>query len=113
MAKSLRSKWKRKMRALKRERYAVKELDRLKTMLSKAESVPDVEVVRPPNATTITNDATAVTDETRGCESIEMDSEQCVEKRDKRTLRNEHGNYPIWMNRRQVRRHKLRLRKKR
>lgn len=33
MAKSLRSKWKRKMRAKKRERYSVKELARLKTML--------------------------------------------------------------------------------
>jgi len=33
MAKSLRSKWKRKCRAIKRERYAVKELDRLKKTL--------------------------------------------------------------------------------
>lgn len=33
MAKSLRSKWKRKMRAAKRERYGEKELKRLKTML--------------------------------------------------------------------------------
>uniref|UniRef100_A0A090XDQ7 Protein LLP homolog n=1 Tax=Ixodes ricinus TaxID=34613 RepID=A0A090XDQ7_IXORI len=36
MAKSLRSKWKRKMRAKKRERYSVKELARLKTMLEAA-----------------------------------------------------------------------------
>lgn len=33
MAKSLRSKWRRKCRAVKRERYAVKELDRLKKTL--------------------------------------------------------------------------------
>ncbi|KAG8268348.1 hypothetical protein J6590_027509 [Homalodisca vitripennis] len=33
MAKSLKSKWKRKMRAIKRERYGKKELDRLKKML--------------------------------------------------------------------------------
>ena len=33
MAKSLRSKWKRKMRAIKRERYAKKELARLKKVL--------------------------------------------------------------------------------
>lgn len=33
MAKSLRSKWKRKMRAIKRERYAKKELTRLKKVL--------------------------------------------------------------------------------
>lgn len=33
MAKSLRSKWKRKMRAIKRERYSKKELTRLKKVL--------------------------------------------------------------------------------
>lgn len=33
MAKSMRSKWKRKCRAVKRERYAVKELARLKKTL--------------------------------------------------------------------------------
>lgn len=33
MAKSIRSKWKRKCRAVKRERYAVKELARLKKTL--------------------------------------------------------------------------------
>lgn len=33
MAKSLRSKWKRKCRAVKRERYAAKELERLKKTL--------------------------------------------------------------------------------
>ncbi|CAI6346055.1 unnamed protein product [Macrosiphum euphorbiae] len=36
MAKSLRSKWRRKMRAIKRIRYGVKELDRLKKMLVNA-----------------------------------------------------------------------------
>lgn len=36
MAKSLRSKWKRKMRAVKRERYGEKELKRLNEMLEKA-----------------------------------------------------------------------------
>lgn len=33
MAKSLRSKWRRKCRAVKRERYAAKELERLKKTL--------------------------------------------------------------------------------
>lgn len=35
MAKSIRSKWKRKMRAVKRERYGQKELEKLKTIVSK------------------------------------------------------------------------------
>lgn len=38
MAKSLRSKWKRKMRAVKRERYAVKELKQLKSVLNNVEN---------------------------------------------------------------------------
>lgn len=45
MAKSLRSKWKRKCRAIKRERYAAKELDRLKKTLGIDENAPkDVEM---------------------------------------------------------------------
>ncbi|KFM59063.1 Protein LLP-like protein, partial [Stegodyphus mimosarum] len=38
MAKSLRSKWKRKMRAIKRERYRVKELKQLKSIIEAAEN---------------------------------------------------------------------------
>lgn len=34
------------------------------------------------------------------------------EKRDSKTLRNEHGNYPPWMNRRKVRKHKKMLKQK-
>lgn len=40
MAKSLRSKWRRKCRAVKRERYAVKELDKLKKTLGIDENAP-------------------------------------------------------------------------
>jgi hypothetical protein len=43
MAKSLRSKWKRKMRAIKSERYAKKELVRLKKVLGIEEN-GDVEM---------------------------------------------------------------------
>lgn len=45
MAKSLRSKWRRKCRAIKRERYAAKELERLKKTLGIDDSAPkDVEM---------------------------------------------------------------------
>lgn len=45
MAKSLRSKWKRKCRAIKRERYAAKELDRLKKIVGIDDKAPnDVEM---------------------------------------------------------------------
>jgi hypothetical protein len=40
MAKSLRSKWKRKMRAVKRERYGEKELAQLNKMLIAAGELP-------------------------------------------------------------------------
>lgn len=46
MAKSLRSKWRRKCRAVKRERYGAKELDRLKKTLGIDENgdveMPDI-----------------------------------------------------------------------
>lgn len=44
MAKSLRSKWRRKCRAVKRERYAVKELDRLKKTLGIDENASNNDV---------------------------------------------------------------------
>lgn len=45
MAKSLRSKWRRKCRAVKRERYGAKELDRLKKTLGISENgTQDVEM---------------------------------------------------------------------
>lgn len=45
MAKSLRSKWRRKCRAVKRERYGAKELDRLKKTLGVNENgTTDIEM---------------------------------------------------------------------
>lgn len=45
MAKSLRSKWKRKCRAIKRERYGAKELERLKKTLGVDENgAKDIEM---------------------------------------------------------------------
>jgi len=46
MAKSLRSKWKRKMKAVKRERYGAKELDRLNKMLAAAGELPTAKTGR-------------------------------------------------------------------
>ncbi|RWS24901.1 protein LLP-like protein [Leptotrombidium deliense] len=97
MAKSLRSKWKRKMKAIKRERYAVKELDALKKIVAKAaagETLTDVNIVKPVK----TN------------ENL-MQVEEKVEKRNSRTLKNEHGNYPVWMNQRKISKLKKRNRK--
>lgn len=45
MAKSIRSKHRRKMRAVKREKFGKKELERLKGVVKKAKEKDDVEVM--------------------------------------------------------------------
>ncbi|KFR06609.1 Protein LLP [Opisthocomus hoazin] len=84
MAKSLRSKWKRKMRAEKRKKNAPRELERLKKILGTnadvvMEEVKEVATVLPAN-------------------DGKMDVDN---KRNKKTLLDHHGQYPIWMNSRQ------------
>ncbi|NWY74612.1 LLPH protein, partial [Erithacus rubecula] len=91
MAKSLRSKWRRKMRAEKRKKNAPKELERLKKILgTKAdvimEEVKEVATVLPPEKVL----------EQRDDRKMELDN-----KRNKKTLLDQHGQYPIWMNSRQ------------
>uniref|UniRef100_A0A674GTY5 Protein LLP homolog n=2 Tax=Taeniopygia guttata TaxID=59729 RepID=A0A674GTY5_TAEGU len=91
MAKSLRSKWRRKMRAEKRKKNAPKELERLKKILgTKAdvimEEVKEVATVLPPEK---------VLEQRDDCK-MEVDN-----KRNKKTLLDQHGQYPIWMNSRQ------------
>ncbi|NXP56729.1 LLPH protein, partial [Heliornis fulica] len=91
MAKSLRSKWKRKMRAEKRKKNAPKELERLKKILGTnadviMEEVKEVATVLPPKKVLEQGD----------------DSKMDVDnKRNKKTLLDQHGQYPIWMNSRQ------------
>ncbi|NXW88835.1 LLPH protein, partial [Alopecoenas beccarii] len=91
MAKSLRSKWKRKMRAEKRKKNAPKELERLKKILSTnadvvMEEVKEVATVLPPEKVLEQGD------------DSKMDIDN---KRNKKTLLDQHGQYPIWMNSRQ------------
>ncbi|XP_029969592.1 protein LLP homolog [Salarias fasciatus] len=102
MAKSLRSKWKRKMRAEKRKKNAPKELARLKQALNldkKGEAVmTDMQEI----ATVVPADKLKQADvdmvEEEGDDGkMDMDS-----KRHKKTLLNEHGQYPVWMSQRQA-----------
>ncbi|XP_042728689.1 protein LLP homolog [Lagopus muta] len=91
MAKSLRSKWKRKMRAEKRKKNAPKELERLKSILRTGadvvmEEVKEVATVLP---------AEEVLEKQDDCK-MDIDN-----KRNKKTLLDQHGQYPIWMNSRQ------------
>ncbi|NXP08712.1 LLPH protein, partial [Thinocorus orbignyianus] len=91
MAKSLRSKWRRKMRAEKRKKNAPKELERLKKILgTNADAVMEE----------VKEVATLVTPKTapEPADDGKMDVDN---KRNKKTLLDQHGQYPIWMNSRQ------------
>lgn len=104
MAKSLRSKWKRKMRAEKRKKNAPKELARLKHALGmnvKEEAVmtdlQEIATVVPANKIKKAADVDMKEEETGEGEKMDMDS-----KRSKKTMLNEHGQYPAWMSQRQA-----------
>ncbi|XP_028256491.1 protein LLP homolog [Parambassis ranga] len=103
MAKSLRSKWKRKMRAEKRKKNAPKELARLKQALSldkKGEAamtdMQEIATVVP--AEKIKKQGDVVMAEVEGDDG-KMDMDM---KRNKKTLLDENGQYPGWMSQRQA-----------
>ncbi|XP_057711619.1 protein LLP homolog [Corythoichthys intestinalis] len=104
MAKSLRSKWKRKMRAEKRKKNAPKELARLKKALSFGKKDEDAvmsdiqEIATVVPAENLKKEADVVA-AGAGDDGGAMDLDS---KRDKKTLLNEHGQYPVWMNQRQA-----------
>ncbi|XP_062863461.1 protein LLP homolog isoform X2 [Trichomycterus rosablanca] len=100
MAKSLRSKWKRKMRAEKRKKNAPKELARLKVALcneGKGEiSMKDVaEIATVVPAEKLKEKAVDMVEEHDEAGRMDMDS-----KRNQKTLLDEHGQYPVWMSQR-------------
>ncbi|XP_077566254.1 protein LLP homolog [Stigmatopora nigra] len=97
MAKSMRSKWKRKMRAEKRKKNAPKELARLKKALNFGKKDEDAVM------TAIEEIATVVP-----VEKITKETDATVsgkgkdDKRNKKTMLDEHGQYPVWMHQRQA-----------
>ncbi|XP_018576619.1 protein LLP [Anoplophora glabripennis] len=108
MAKSIRSKWKRKCRAIKRERYGKKELERLKKALGFANeqsgstdtNVKDIsEIVTITSAQEIKDKGKAKTQNVMG----DMEVEEIKSKFNTKTLRDEHGAYPVWLHPRKIR----------
>ncbi|NWX46906.1 LLPH protein, partial [Steatornis caripensis] len=91
MAKSLRSKWKRKMRAEKRKKNGPRELERLKKILGTNADVVMEEVKA---VATVLSPEKAL-EQHDGCK-MDIDN-----KRNKKTLLDQHGQYPIWMHSRQ------------
>ncbi|XP_067684112.1 protein LLP-like [Haliotis asinina] len=100
MAKSLRSKWKRKMRNIKREKYAVKETDRLKRISNLAKQQTDElkELYEVKKAGDI------MKGKSKSDGDDEMDVDKPQRKFNPTTLKDEHGSYPAWMNQRAIKR---------
>ncbi|KAF4079949.1 hypothetical protein AMELA_G00184260 [Ameiurus melas] len=118
MAKSLRSKWKRKMRAEKRKKNAPKELARLKAALGQ-EGKGEI-IMKEVCETATVVPAHTLRDRARDVEMGRDDAGDQNEtgkmetdsKRNKDTLLNEHGQYPVWMNQRQAKKLKHQRRTK-
>ncbi|KAI5093829.1 protein LLP homolog [Silurus meridionalis] len=118
MAKSLRSKWKRKMRAEKRKKNAPKELARLKVALGQ-EGKGDISMKDVCETATLVSPHT-LTERAQGDVEIRDDSGEQDEtgrmetdsKRNKDTQLNEHGQYPVWMSQRQAKKLKNQRRSK-
>lgn len=111
MAKSIRSKWRRKCRAIKRERYGAKELERLKKTLGISDSdnkSKDVEMTEISEIATVVDAKkirNATTEEGTETENMEIDAGN-GRVYNKRTLLDQYGNYPVWMNNRKIAKHK-------
>ncbi|KAL0808810.1 hypothetical protein ABMA28_012487 [Loxostege sticticalis] len=119
MAKSLRSRWKRKCRAVKRERYAVKELSRLKKMLGikEEEKVTESEVMESDqviflDAGAIKNAKKKAKPDVDDDEDVEMSSDDEKVEVDgengkkrifsTKTLKDQNGQYPVWLHKRKI-----------
>ncbi|XP_012878109.1 PREDICTED: protein LLP homolog [Dipodomys ordii] len=109
MAKSLRSKWKRKMRAEKRKKNAPKELSRLKSILKVNGDVlmKDVEEIATVMAPKHCQEKMDCVEKNEN-DDMKMETEI---KRNKKTLLDQHGQYPVWMNQRQRKRLKAKREK--
>ena len=115
MAKSLRSKWKRKMRAEKRKKNAPRELNRLKSILrvdgdalmKDVEEIATVLVPKPHQEKMQCKKGRCGADEEK--DDMKMETEI---KRNRKTLLDQHGQDPVWMNQRQRKRLKAKREKK-
>lgn len=100
MAKSeRRSRWKRKMRAIKRERKAPIELARLQKILPKVDMEEMKEIAE------VKQESMVPSIVNQDDEKMQID----VKKYNSKTKRDENGQYPIWMNQRAIKKIKKRL----
>ncbi|XP_062239113.1 protein LLP homolog [Platichthys flesus] len=100
MAKSLRSKWKRKMRAEKRKKNAPKELARLKQALN-SDMKGDALMADVQEIATVVTAEQIIKQQADDEGKMDMDA-----KRNKTTMLDENGQYPVWMSQRQAKKMK-------
>lgn len=111
MAKSIRSKWKRKCRAIKRVRYGEKELERLKKTIANdplnkkevKDLIPDVEEVA-----NVKTPAEVKNNE----QTVSMDLDEIKKDFNSKTLRDKNGAFPIWVHPRKIKSSKKKNKKK-
>uniref|UniRef100_T1JFQ6 Protein LLP homolog n=1 Tax=Strigamia maritima TaxID=126957 RepID=T1JFQ6_STRMM len=106
MAKSLRSKWKRKMRAIKRERYGAKELTKLKEIVASSKEIRKKVAV--PVLHVEMTDVSRTEGEEDRVEEMQVDK---TVRKYKKNLQDQFGNYPVWLNPRRVKKQQKRKKK--
>ena len=95
MAKSLRSKWKRKMKAIKRVRYGEKETAKLVKMVEQTKKDKE-DREREEEKERMEHDP-QVLGGGAGGEAGDEVTPMDEEARKKLSLKNEHGTYPVWV----------------
>merc|ERR1739842_212107 len=111
MAKSLRSKWKRKMRATKRNKNEPRVLKQLKETLTKDQVIMTEDMVKFQQLDNALKAKGEEEKQQRTDAAVADDGSMEVEsKRDKRTLLDPNGQYPSWVNGRMAK--KLRAKRK-
>ncbi|KAL3851808.1 hypothetical protein ACJMK2_015514 [Sinanodonta woodiana] len=102
MAKSLRSKWKRKMRNVRREKFAKKELEQLKKTVAAGDSgIAEMkEIYTVKTATDLKHEKKLKNETGKDDTVMEVDKEKL--KCNSKTLKDENGHYPVWMNQRRI-----------
>merc|ERR1712117_163475 len=107
MAKSLRSKWKRKMKAEKRVRYGQKERDRLEKMLASYEAEEkerqeqkEKEVME--HEPQVLGAAEPEKTDVQDKDAMDTSSSKQAPKHSSKSLKGQYGNYPKWMSNRKI-----------
>ena len=99
MAKSLRSKWKRKMKAEKRIKYGEREDKRLIKMLEAAEELKKQDG----QDSVMSNEIQETDTKEVSIEGTDETMDTSVKaKYSSKTMKDEHGNYPPWMSARRI-----------